>query len=655
MNENLRPAETRPEQDEVIIDTSGMSEGRRAALELEETSRESRWQYPTFAGGLFMGAVPLRLIYPFPEKPTDRDERGEHFLYQLENYLRDHVHPDQIDRTGEIPEPVLEGLARLGAFGIQIPREYGGLGLSQSYYSRAVMILGSYCSNLSALLSAHQSIGIPQPLLLFGTEEQKLKYLPRVARGEISAFALTESGVGSDPARMTTAAQPAPDGEHFVLNGKKLWCINGTRARLLLVMAKTPPKLVAGHARDQITAFIVEADTPGVTVTHRCRFMGLHALYNAEIEFTDVYVPRANILFEEGKGLRVALTTLNTGRLTLPAACTGAAKRAIDTATRRATERVQWGAPIGRHAAIADKLARMAALSFATEAMTRVTSLLVDRKESDIRLEAAMCKMFGSEAAWWIANETMQILGGRGYETDDSLRARGEIPNGIERMVRDSRINMIFGGTSEIMRLFIAREAIDPHLEIAGELVNPKTPFRRKLRLALKVARFYCNWYPRQFLPTPLALSGLDARAKKQMRYVARTSKKLSRKLFLTLAQNGLKLEREQVLLGRFVDIGTELFAQAASCSFAQHLIDQGTDRREVQDLLDLFCQGSRIRIADAFRRLKNNADRAGYELAQQMVAGRYRWLTAGKLELGPPPFRITEETVTARAKDTLH
>ncbi len=307
----------------------------------------------SFASGLFMGRFDLAGLFPCPEQSAEDRDQGDAFLEKLSRFLVEHVDPDEIDRTGEIPQEVMDGLAAMGAFGIKVPTAYGGLGLSQTNYCRAGMLLGSFCGNLTALLSAHQSIGVSQPLLLFGTEDQKRRFLPRVARGEISAFALTEPGAGSDPATMTTHAEPSPDGSHFLINGEKLWCTNGTRAGVIVVMARTPPKMVKGKPRKQITAFIVDIDTPGLEITHRCRFMGLKALYNAAITFTNVKVPRENILLEEGKGLRVALATLNTGRLTLPAACAGLSKRCLAIARKWAGERVQWGAPIGRHAAIA--------------------------------------------------------------------------------------------------------------------------------------------------------------------------------------------------------------------------------------------------------------------------------------------------------------
>ena len=329
-----------PEEVASVIDTSKMNDGQRAALEMTEAARDADSEKGSFAGGLFMGRCDLNRVFPFPEQsPTDKDQ-GDAFLQRLEKFLKEKVNPDEIDRTGEIPPEVIAELGRMGAFGIKVATQYGGLGLSQTNYSRAAMLLGSYDANLTALISAHQSIGVPQPLILFGTEEQKKKFLPRVAKGEISAFALTENGVGSDPATMTTRAEPTADGKYFTINGEKLWCTNGVKAGVIVVMAQTPPQVVNGKEKKQVTAFIVEMDMPGVEILHRCHFMGLRALYNGVVKFTNVVVPRENIIWAEGKGLRVALSTLNTGRLTLPAGCTGAAKRCLKIVKKWSNNRV---------------------------------------------------------------------------------------------------------------------------------------------------------------------------------------------------------------------------------------------------------------------------------------------------------------------------
>ncbi len=490
---------------------------------------------------------------------------------------------------------------------------------------------GSYCVNLTALLSAHQSIGVPQPLILFGTEAQKRKYLPRVAHGEISAFALTENDVGSDPAAMSTRAEPTPDGKYFILNGEKLWCTNGTKAGVIVVMAKTPPKMVNGRSKDQITAFIVETDWPGVEVAgNRCHFMGLHALYNGVIHFTNVRVPRENILLAPGKGLRVALTTLDTGRLTLPAACVGLSKRCLEISREWATHRVQWGVPIGKHAAIADKIARMAANTFAMEAMTLLAAGRVDRDHhADVRLEAAFCKLWGTEAAWQIVNDTMQIRGGRGYETAASLEARGEPGVPVERLMRDSRINLIFEGSSEIMRLFIAREMLDRHLKVSAPVLNSQLPLSQRLRAAAKAAWFYLAWYPKQWLPFSewFAIQSAGnhhgtAMLRKHLRYTARTSRRLSRSIFHAMVRNGPKLEREQLLLGRLVDIGAELFAITATCLRAKQILNSGEREDEgLVKLADFFCESARLRIDEKFRQIQANTDRSGYRLSQQVLA----------------------------------
>jgi alkylation response protein AidB-like acyl-CoA dehydrogenase len=616
------PEEPKPRDNAPLIDTSKMSEGQRAALELTEAARDEAAARPSLASGLFMGRFDLDAVFPFPEQKAEDRDQGDAFLQQLEKFLREKVDPDAIDRTGEIPQDVIDELGRMGAFGIKVSPQYGGLGLSQTNYSRAAMLLASYDGNLTALLSAHQSIGVPQPLIMFGTEEQKRKYLPRVAKGEISAFALTESGVGSDPATMETRAEPTPDGKHFVINGEKLWCTNGVKAGVIVVMARTPSVKINGKEKKQITAFIVDMNTPGVEIVTRCRFMGLRALYNGVVRFTDVKVPRENILLAEGKGLKVALSTLNTGRLTLPAACVGMSKKCLQYAKDWAAKRVQWGAPIAKHSAIADKIARMAANTFAMESMTLLAASRVDRdKKADIRLEAAMCKLWGTEMGWQIVDDTMQIRGGRGYETADSLKARGEEPVPIERFMRDCRINTIFEGSSEIMRLFLAREALDPHLKVAGAALNSQLPMGVRAKAALKAGLFYAGWYPRQWIGFGIGAARLSPPLRKHVRYVARASRRLARKLFHAMARFGPKLERQQVLLGRFVDIGTELFAMAATCSRADQLAKRGTDDgREALQLADYFCETARLRIEAKFDGLGNNADAKGYKVAQKVV-----------------------------------
>jgi alkylation response protein AidB-like acyl-CoA dehydrogenase len=614
-----------------VIDTSKMAKGKREALELAEASRDPLDDRGSFASNLFIGRYDFDRIYPWPAQSADDCAAGADFLQKLEIYLRDQVDPDEIDRTGEIPPENFKGLAEIGAFGIKVPQKYGGLGLSQYNYGRAAVLLGSWDGNVAALVSAHQSIGVAQPLLLFGTEEQKQKYLPRVAGGEISAFALTESHAGSDPATMSLRAEPTPDGSEFVLNGEKLWCTNGVKAGVLVVMARTSPKLVGGKERKQITAFIVDVDTPGLKIAYRCRFMGLRALYNAVVNFKDVRVPRGNIIGGEGKGLKVALTTLNTGRLTLPAACVGVSKRLLEISRKWASERVQWGVPIGQHAAIAGKIAEMAGNIFAMEAMTFLSSSLLDRKTGDLRIETAMCKMWATETTWKIADDAMQVRGGRGYETAQSLAGRGEPPIAVERFLRDCRVNTIFEGSSEIMRLFIAREALDPHLKVGGAIFNTQLPKSERLKAVFGSGKFYAGWYPRQWLPNGARkIDNLHRDLQKHVDYAGTTSKRLARGLFHAMTRFGPKLDREQLLLSRFVGIATELFAISATCSYAQWLLSQGKPSDEILALADYFCRSSRLRIDNHFAGTHRNVDRRGYQLTQELLAGKYDILRKG-------------------------
>jgi alkylation response protein AidB-like acyl-CoA dehydrogenase len=614
-----------------VIDTSKMSAGKAAALDLAESSRDPLDERGSFASNLFIGRFDFDRIFPYPKQSAEDAAVAEGFLAELKNYLRENVDADEIDRTGEIPQKNIDDLFAMGAFAIKVPKQYGGLGLSQVNYGRAAMLLGSWDANLTALVSAHQSIGVPQPLLIFGTEEQKAKYLPRVARKEISAFALTEMNAGSDPANMSLRADLSEDGTAWVLNGEKLWCTNLIKAGVLVVMAKTPPKMVNGKERKQISAFIVDVDSPGLEITYRCHFMGLRALYNGIVKFTNVRVPRENLIAKEGQGLKVALTTLNTGRLTIPAACVGLSKRLVEICRKWSSERVQWGAPIGQHSAIAGKVAEMAANTFAMEAITFLTSALVDRKASDLRIETAMCKMWCTEMTWKIADDAMQVRGGRGYETAQSLAGRGEEPIAVERFLRDCRINLIFEGSSEIMRLFIAREALDPHLKVGGAIFNTQLPMATRIKSMFSSGSFYTRWYPKQWFGGSAGnLDKLHADLRSDVQYGATTSKKLARGLFHAMMRFGPKLDREQLLLSRFVGIATELFAMNATCAFAQSKIDAGEPVDEILSLAGYFCRSARMRIDQHFAGTSENADKAGYALTQELLAGKHDELRRG-------------------------
>ncbi|MFV0253519.1 MAG: acyl-CoA dehydrogenase family protein [Beutenbergiaceae bacterium] len=602
----------------------------REARRVAEAARTTQWEHASFARELYLGRFRPDLVWPYPELPADEVVRGEAFLADLTRHLQS-VDGAAIEESAVVSDSVIRGLIDLGVMGIKIPREYGGLGLSQVYYNKALELLGTVNPSLGALASAHQSIGVPEPVKQFGTPEQKQAYLPRCAQGAISAFLLTEPDVGSDPARVQASATPTPEGD-YLIDGVKLWTTNGVIAELLVVMARVPTR--EGH-RGGVTAFVVEADSDGITVERRNAFLGLRGIENGVTRFHQVRVPAANVIGREGQGLKIALTTLNTGRLSIPALCVGAGKWCLKIAREWSGARVQWGKPIGQHGAISAKISFLAATTYAQECVVDLAGRLAESGTADIRIEAALAKLWCSEMAWQCADELVQIRGGRGYETAASLRERGERAVAAEQILRDLRINRIFEGSTEIMHLLIAREAVDTHLDIAGALIDQDATMDDKLVALRNAAKFYASWLPSLVSGAgqlPSSYAGIGPLGT-HLRFVERNSRRLARNTFYGMARWQGGLEQQQLFLARIVDVGAELFAITATCVRAEDQVRSGEHGQAPRELADAFCRQSRRRVATLMRSLWANEDASDKRLAREVLSGRYQWAEDGIID----------------------
>ena len=367
--------------------------------------------------------------------------------------------------------------------------------------------------------------------------------------------------------------------------------------------------------------------------------MGLRALANAVISFTNVRVPAENLIGAEGRGLKIALTTLNDGRLSIPNGSVGTAKATLEICRRWANERVQWGRPVGKHEAIAHKIADMAAVTFAMESVANLATEMSDRGGYDIRLEAAAAKEWNTCRTWEIVDDTMQIRGGRGYETEQSLLARGEEPVPVERIMRDYRINKIFEGSSEIMHLFMAREAVDKHLQVAGAIIDPEKPLSAKLATLPKMAAFYAWWYPSRWLgwgrwPRYSEFGALAS----HLRFVERSCRKLARQSFHGMSVYQGRLQNKQAFLFRLVDVANELFAMSATITRAKAMADTRHPQAvEAGELADLFCRSARRKIERLFHDLWSNDDVTKYKTALHVLEGRHLFVEKGIIGLDSP------------------
>jgi alkylation response protein AidB-like acyl-CoA dehydrogenase len=601
-----------------LIDNKNRNAEEAKSIQVAEESRELDWKSKSFMASMFMGDLDMTLAYPFPDQSEIDRKEGDEIIEKFEAWAKDNLDGDAIDKAQEIPPHVWKGIAELGLFGIKIPKEYGGLGLSQTNYVRILGAVARYCGSTAATLSAHQSIGVPQPLKLFGTEAQKKKWLPRIAKGELSAFALTEPGAGSDPASMVTEAVKQEDGS-WVINGEKLWCTNGTLADLYVVMART----TSSDGRKGITAFVVEGRSEGLEVVHRCRFLGIRAIENGLIRFRNVKVPAENVILGEGKGLKLALTTLNDGRLGIPAVAAFVSRDVSNFSASWAKSRAQWGKAVGSHEAGAQKLAEIASLTYAMETLALYGAALSDKHDVDIRMEAATAKMWNSERSWEVADTAFQLRGGRGFETDRSVDGRGEVGFPMERVLRDTRINRIVEGTTDIMHLFIAREALDGHLRNAGGLFKKGASLWDKLKVVGKCALIYPTWYLKTWVGSLLSpFLNYDGELRDQLEWIESEVRRLGRTLFHQMVLKGPKLEMRQLILARIVDIGAELAVMSLVAARLQTEIDRKDAKSSTNMIVMRYFFASRRQyVARLFNEVWSNADEEASAAANEVMS----------------------------------
>lgn len=615
----------------------------QGSLAVAEASRD-RTPYSGFLAGLFEGAV-RRHLFRAQSIPPLRDTAKD-FLERLRLLLIEKVDPERIDRKEELGENVLAALKDIGAFGLKIPTIYGGLGFTQSEYHRVATLLGSHDAATTVLISAHNSIGVAEPVKLIGNREQRQRLLPRLARGDISGFALTEKGAGCDIWDLRSYAIPVRQDGVLVgyrLTGEKLYTTNAPRredeflASLLVVIAQIvndPADVTRPKSERRFGAFVVDTQTPGCHCT-RLRYMGVRGIYNGAVRFDHVFVPVADRLGEEGEGLRRAMESLTVGRLTLPAACLGSLKQCLWLARSRAQQRVQYDHPIGEHTDIGAKIVRMASRVLALEALVTITGVWADAKV-DVRLESAAAKILATEWLLESVLDLFRIYGGRGFETSESLRLHGDLPVPIERMVRDALINVIWEGTNGILTLWIGREGLAEYVSQGRAFLEFQiSEMAQALPFFAKVASRSFNRLPR--------IGGWPASAASKStweRFVTTKSRELAQKSLWAAARHRQGLARKQLLMTSLVKGGMQLFAMESLLWYAsQQQVSQ--DHRLADGLVQHFCSQVEDEFNPkpllSFRRSLWQDDSHVFRLAQDILAGKAEWLEDGIVAWHPP------------------
>ena len=633
-------------------------------MERIEEARE-RLTGLSFMAGVFMGKPNFDLLLP-PEESAEEKQLGEEYCQKIEAFLRRHVDPEEIERTAKIPDAVLKGLFELGAFAMKIPKAYGGLEFSHKNYGRVLTLMASWSNILSLTVAVPQSIGIAMPILLFGNEDQKKKYLPRVAREEISAFALTESNTGSDAANVQTEAVLDPTGSHFLVNGEKLWCTNGPIASMVTLIARVPAKKenVEGRtvwtpvpegkgAEEKVqTAFILEMNAPGVIIRQRCQFEGCRGIENAHMTFTDVRVPADNVIGEIGKGLKYALTILNVGRaISIPAICLGMAKQAWQPTLDRANTRITFQKPIGQRQTQMVRTGRMAADLFAMEALSSLVWHMADQKAYDIRMEAAIAKIACSEKAIQFLRDAQIIFGGIGYETAESKGVRGEPAFIMEQLVRDAEMYRIGEGATDILRPFVAREALNPHLERAKKYLDETVSRDERADEFVTLVKEYLPRYFDLWKQTPLPrhMERRHPKVRKYLVYAERASRRLARAVLYILARYREALRDDQGRQNRIEAVGEEILTIAATALYAESQHRMTGDGR-VWELADEVFYTARKRIDQFLPEIIYNDDKATAALGRQALLGHYPSLNRGVIQRGLKdyvPKKKREDTET--------
>jgi alkylation response protein AidB-like acyl-CoA dehydrogenase len=620
-----------------------MSELLKGFERIEE-ARE-RFVGPSFMAGLYDGHPDFNLLLPPPEPPEER-AAGEAFCKQVEAFLIRHVDPEQIERQAKIPEEVIQGLFKLGAFAMKIPKEYGGLGFSYKNYGRVLMLIASWSNILSLTVAVPQSIGIAMPILLFGNDDQKKKYLPLVAREAISAFALTEPMTGSDAANVQTEAVLDAAGAHFVVNGEKLWCTNGPIARYLTLIARVPARRVERDGRmewipvpggqgaeDRVhSAFILDMAAPGVTVRQRCQFEGCRGIENGHITLRNVPIATDQVIGGIGNGLRYALTILNVGRaISIPAICLGMAKQAWQPTLDRANQRRTFQKVLAERQTQQIRIGDMAGHLFAMEALAMLVWHLADQHRHDIRIEAAIAKIFCSEHAIRFVRDAQIIFGGMGYETAESKQQRGEPAFGVEQLVRDAEMYRIGEGATDILRPFVVREALSRHVDRSKTFYADGAAMTERVHQAWKLGMSYLPWYLRQFWSRrlPDRRECTHPKVFPLLRYVERTSRRLARETLYVMIRFQAAFRDEQRLQAHLEGIGEDLLAITATALDAerQTRLDGHTT---VWELVDSFCAGAMQRIERRFKELPRREDAVAAQVGMQALKGYYPTLSDG-------------------------